>query len=51
MACTITMTLLKEHERNANFEFSLYEALEEIDVLQAELNNVKVVGLERGRKS
>lgn len=38
-------------EKNANLEFSLYEALERIDALQAELNKVKVVGFERGKKS
>lgn len=37
--------------RNANLEFSLYEALEEIEALQAELNKVKVVGFERGKQS
>lgn len=37
--------------RNANLEFSLYEALEEIEALQAELNKVKVVGIERGKQS
>lgn len=37
--------------RNANLEFSLYEALEEIDALQNELNKVKIVGFERGKQS
>ncbi|MGP9771710.1 MULTISPECIES: hypothetical protein [Halomonas] len=37
--------------QNAKLEFSLYEALEEIDALQAELNKVKVVGIERGKQS
>lgn len=37
--------------RNANLEFSLYEALEEIEALQAELNKVKVVEFERGKQS
>lgn len=37
--------------RNANLEFSLYEALEEIEALQAELNKVKVVGFKRGKQS
>ncbi|MGO2009106.1 hypothetical protein [Vreelandella alkaliphila] len=37
--------------QNAKLEFSLYEALEEIEALQAELNKVKVVGFERGKQS
>lgn len=37
--------------QNAKLEFSLYEALEEIEALQAELNKVKVVGIERGKQS
>ncbi|UQI38943.1 hypothetical protein [Vreelandella venusta] len=37
--------------RNANLEFSLYEALERIDALEAEVKKVKVVELDRGKKS
>jgi hypothetical protein len=37
--------------RNANLEFSLYEALERIDSLEAEVKKVKVVELDRGKKS
>ncbi|MDN3561610.1 hypothetical protein [Vreelandella neptunia] len=37
--------------QNAKLEFSLYEALEEIEALQAELNKVKVVGFERGKQN
>lgn len=36
---------------NANLEFSLYEALERIDALEAEVKKVKVVELDRGKKS
>ncbi len=37
--------------RNANLEFSLYEALERVDALEAEVNKVKVVELDRGKTS
>lgn len=36
---------------NANLEFSLYEALERIDALEAEVKKVKIVELDRGEKS
>ncbi|MGP8288791.1 hypothetical protein ACT3OH_00775 [Vreelandella zhanjiangensis] len=38
-------------EKNANLEFTLYEALEKIEVLETELEKMKVVKFERGKKS
>ncbi|MDR5898838.1 hypothetical protein QC823_07535 [Halomonas vilamensis] len=38
-------------EKNANLEFTLYEALEKIEVLETELEKAKVVKFERGKKS
>ncbi|MAR71221.1 hypothetical protein [Halomonas sp.] len=37
--------------RHANLEFSLYEALERIDALEAELKKITVVKLDRGKES